>query len=67
MVLPAELIAAMKQRAGAQGLTVTAYVAELVRRDLGEPSLLSPGQLAAQLQRLQQRVDELERLRQDPD
>ena len=62
MVMPAELIAAIKQRASAQGLSVTAYVAELVRRDLGEPSQLNARQLAAQVQRLQQRVDALERL-----
>ena len=62
MVMPAELIAAIKQRASAQGLSVTAYVAELVRRDLGEPSQLNARQLAAQVQRLQHRVDALERL-----
>ncbi|MEY4359942.1 MAG: hypothetical protein RLZZ631_1428, partial [Cyanobacteriota bacterium] len=38
MVLPQELIDAIKQRASEQGLSITAYVAELVRRDLGWPS-----------------------------
>ena len=65
MVMPEELIAAIKQRASAQGLSVTAYVVELVHRDLGEPSQLNARQLAAQLQRLQERVDVLERRGQD--
>lgn len=61
MVLPLELIEAIKQRATDQGLSITAYVASLVRRDLGCPALHDPLELAEQLQRLQERVERLER------
>ena len=36
MVLPVELIEAIKQRSGALGLSITAYVSALVRSDLGQ-------------------------------
>ena len=57
MVLPRELIEAIKQRSAEQGLSMTAYVAELVRRDLGRPSRPDPRTLEAQLQQLQARMD----------
>ena len=60
MVLPLELIEAIKQRAGEQGLSITAYVANLVRRDLGYPALPDPREMAEQLQELQERVRRLE-------
>jgi TolA-binding protein len=62
MVLPAELIEAIKQRATAQGLSITAYMSALVRADLGQPASPDLNQLAQQLYQLQTRVDELERL-----
>ena len=61
MVLPQELIDAIKERASRQGLSITAYVTGLVRRDLGLPVDLDPSELAQQLQQLQARVDQLER------
>ncbi|MBD1194687.1 hypothetical protein [Vulcanococcus sp. Clear-D1] len=61
MVLPLELIEAIKQRAAEQGLSITAYVANLVRRDLGHPALPDPLEMAEQLHQLQERVDRLER------
>jgi DNA polymerase III delta subunit len=61
MVLPQELIDAIKQRASEQGLSITAYVAELVRRDLGWPSQPDPRAMEQQLQQLQVRVEQLER------
>jgi hypothetical protein len=61
MVLPQELIDAIKQRASEQGLSITAYVAELVRRDLGWPSQPDPRAMEKQLQQLQVRVEQLER------
>jgi hypothetical protein len=61
MVLPRELIEAIKQRSAEQGLSITAYVAELVRRDLGWPSRPDLRVLEEKLQELQGRVDELER------
>jgi hypothetical protein len=60
MVLPLELIEAIKQRAGEQGLNITAYVANLVRRDLGHPAPPDPREMAEQLQELQERVRRLE-------
>ncbi|WP_398326053.1 hypothetical protein [Vulcanococcus sp.] len=60
MVLPQELIEAIKQRAAAQNLSITAYVANLVRRDLGRPAQHDPVELAQQLHLLQQRVERLE-------
>ena len=61
IVLPLELIEAIKQRAAEQHLSITAYVADLVRRDLGYPARPDPLALAEQLQRLQERVERLER------
>ena len=60
MVLPLELIEAIKQRASEQGLTITAYVAELVRRDLGWPTRPDVRSLAEQFDALEQRVERLE-------
>jgi plasmid stability protein len=60
MVLPQELIEAIKQRAAEQGLSITAYVANLVRRDLGYPALPDPQEMAEQLHQLQERVERLE-------
>ena len=62
MVLPGDLIEAIKQRATAQGLTITAYISALVRADLGKPTSPDLHQLAQQLDELKARVDELERL-----
>lgn len=61
MVLPLELIEAIKQRAAEQGLSITAYVSGLVRRDLGLPHSPDARALAQQLDQLQVRVDQLER------
>jgi hypothetical protein len=61
MVLPLELIDAIKERASRQGLSITAYVIGLVRRDLGLPVDLDASELAEQLQQLQARVEQLER------
>ena len=62
MVLPADLIEAIKQRAIDQGLSITSYMTALVRSDLGLPGSPDLHQLAHQLEDLQARVDELERL-----
>lgn len=61
MVLPPDLIEAIKLRAAEQGLSITAYVSALVRRDLNLPLLPDPRALAEQLDQLQKRVDQLER------
>jgi plasmid stability protein len=61
MVLPLDLIEAIKRRAAEQGLSITAYVSGLVRRDLGLPQSPDPRALAQQLDQLQMRVDQLER------
>jgi uncharacterized protein YlxW (UPF0749 family) len=64
MVLPLELIEAIKLQAAHQGVSITAYIAALVRADLGQPALPDLRQLAdqvQQLQQLQQRVEQLER------
>ncbi len=55
MVLPVDLLEAIKRRAADQGLSITAYVSALVRADLP--------QLAEQVRVLQARVEELERQR----
>ena len=60
MVLPADLIEAIKQRASALGLSITAYVSALVRADLDQPSPTDLPQLAEQLRLLQARVEQLE-------
>ena len=61
MVLPSDLIAAIKRRAAEQGLSITAYVSALVRRDLDLPQSPDPRALAQQLDQLRMRVDQLER------
>jgi plasmid stability protein len=61
MVLPLDLIEAIKRRAAEQGLSITAYVSALVRRDLDLPQSPDPHALAQQLDQLQMRVDQLER------
>ena len=63
MVLPEELIAAIKQRATERGLSITAYVVELVQADLGQPLAPDPAALAEQIRALLVRVDQLEGLR----
>lgn len=60
MVLPVELIAAIKQRASERGLSITAYVVDLVQADLGQPVAPNPVALAEQIQALQRRVEQLE-------
>lgn len=60
MVLPEELIEAIKLRAKSLGLSITAYVSALVRSDLGQPGAIDLPQLAEQVRRLQERVDQLE-------
>jgi hypothetical protein len=60
MVLPVELIEAIKQRAKAKGLSVTAYISALVHADLGLPGSPDLHQLAEQLAEVQARVDALE-------
>ena len=63
MVLPVDLLEAIKQRAADQGLSITAYVSALVRADLGQPTSTDLPQLAEQVRVLQARVEELERQR----
>lgn len=60
MVLPEELISAIKRRASTRGQTITAYVAELVQRDLGQPVPVDHHRLAEQVHELQRRVERLE-------
>jgi hypothetical protein len=60
MVLPVELIEAIKQRASGLGLSITAYVSALVRSDLGRPAPADLPLLAEQLRRLEARVQQLE-------
>jgi hypothetical protein len=61
MVLPVDLLEAIKQRAADQGLSITAYVSALVRADLGQPASADLPQLAEQVRVLQARVEELAR------
>ena len=60
MVLPPELLEAIKDRAQQKGLSVTAYVSELVMRDLGMPVAPDPRELAEGLDQLRVRVEKLE-------
>lgn len=60
MVLPEELISAIKRRASTRGQTITAYVAELVQRDLGHPLPVDHHRLVEQVDELQRRVERLE-------
>jgi len=62
MVLPEALIDAIRQRASAQGVTITSYVSALVRADLGQSMPMDLPQISLQLEELRLRVDELERL-----
>ena len=59
MVLPAELLEAIKDRAQQKGLSVTAYVSELVMRDLGMPVAPDPLELAEDLDQHMVRVEKL--------
>ena len=61
MVLPVDLLEAIKQRSGSQGLSITAYISSLVRADLGQPAGPDLQQLAEQVRVLQAQVAELER------
>ena len=60
MVLPPELLEAIKDRAQQKGLSVTAYVSELVMRDLGMPVAPDPRALAEGLDQLRVRVERIE-------
>jgi len=65
MVLPEALITAIKQRALERGLSITAYVATLVKQDL-ENSPATPAQLEQRVENLERRVETLEQ-RQPPE
>ena len=60
MVLPVELIEAIKVRAAEQKLSITGYMSELVRRDLGLPSPTQLNTIGAQLEALEERIAALE-------
>jgi uncharacterized protein YceH (UPF0502 family) len=62
MVLPSGLIAAIKRRAGERRLSITAYITNLVERDLANDADAVAGDLPMQdrLQALEKRVAELE-------
>jgi len=62
MVLPSGLIAAIKQRAGERRLSITAYITNLVERDLADEAGAVASDLPMQdrLQALEKRVAELE-------
>lgn len=64
MVLPATLIAAIKQRAAARGQSITAYITALVQQDLSgaenTPQSHGDSRLAERLHQLEQRVVKLE-------
>lgn len=64
MVLPAALIAAIKQRAAARGQSITAYITALVQQDLDRSEeathIYGTPALAERLQNLEQRVVKLE-------
>lgn len=64
MVLPAALLAAIKQRASSRGQSITAYITGLVKQDLttppAEPDDQSEQELVEQLQQLERRVTKLE-------
>lgn len=67
MVLPAALIAAIKQRAAARGQSITAYITALVQQDLNHAEaatrIYGTPALAERLQNLEQRVVKLEQQR----
>lgn len=60
MVLPADLIAAIKQRARERGLSITAYVSQVLRHDLGLPQSDPGNPLGERLSELESRVQRLE-------
>lgn len=64
MVLPAALLAAIKQRASSRGQSITAYITGLVEQDLVSAQADADDQnapgLLKQLQQLEQRVTKLE-------
>ena len=59
MVLPEALLASIKQRASDLGLSTTAYITQLVRRDLGLPDVAG-GVIQERLMDLEQRISSLE-------
>ena len=65
MVLPQALLEAIKQRAASLSLTTTAYITQLVRRDLGLPEL-GDGGLVTSLEVLEQRLEQLEKTTDPP-
>jgi hypothetical protein len=62
MVLPTELIKAIKQRASEQALSITAYITMLVMQDLKIPldSAAKHGPVSQRLEALERRVSNLE-------
>jgi hypothetical protein len=62
MVLPTELIKAIKQRASEQALSITAYITMLVMQDLKIPlhSAAEHGPVRQRLEALERRVSDLE-------
>lgn len=78
MVLPEALLTQIKQRARLQGLSITAYISQLVMRDLTKADRLKPDHEALepraaidgsdgmsvgdQLEALQQRITRLEQI-----
>lgn len=61
MVLPLDLLEAIKRRAAEQGVSITSYISALVRADLGQPASTDLPWMAEQIRILQARVAELER------
>ena len=64
MVLPPELLVAIKERARELSLTVTAYVVQLVRHDLGGGGLVG-NNTQQRLDQIEQRLQTLENQDQD--
>ncbi len=62
MVLPTELIKAIKQRASEQALSITAYITMLVMQDLKMQldSAAEHGPVSQRLEALERRVSDLE-------
>lgn len=62
MVLPTELIKAIKQRASEQALSITAYITMLVMQDLRIPlhTDAEHGSVRQRLEALERRVNDLE-------
>ena len=70
MVLPEDLLTAIKHRAREQGLSVTAYISALVREDLALcetdaaakfTNRTDPSALLFEIEQLRQRVNDLEK------